>query len=99
MSILQEKKSANAKDGVNVDFAGEKIYPVFYRTFTFTTRVLIKASLSAIKKPPRKRRLFIWRRERDSNPRYPEVHTLSRRALSATQTPLRKGLINTRRLI
>jgi hypothetical protein len=25
MSILQEKKSANAKDGVNVDFAGEKI--------------------------------------------------------------------------
>jgi hypothetical protein len=41
----------------------------------------------------------IWRRERDSNPRYPEVHTLSRRALSATQTPLRKGLINTRRLI
>ena len=43
--------------------------------------------------------ISIWRRERDSNPRYPEVHTLSRRALSATQTPLRKGLINTRRLI
>ncbi|MFT6236882.1 MAG: hypothetical protein ACJATQ_000409, partial [Cellvibrionaceae bacterium] len=32
MSILQEQKSANAKDGVNVDFAGAKIYPVFCRT-------------------------------------------------------------------
>ena len=31
-----------------------------------------------------------WRRGRDSNPRYPfEVYTLSRRALSTTQTPLR----------
>jgi hypothetical protein len=30
------------------------------------------------------------RRGRDSNPRYPfEVYTLSRRALSTTQTPLR----------
>ena len=31
------------------------------------------------------------RRGRDSNPRYPfEVYTLSRRALSTTQTPLRE---------
>ena len=31
-----------------------------------------------------------WRRERDSNPRYAiNVYTLSRRALSTTQTPLR----------
>ena len=34
---------------------------------------------------------FIWRRERDSNPRYGvTVYTLSRRAPSATRTPLRK---------
>ena len=32
----------------------------------------------------------LWRREGDSNPRYAmNVHTLSRRALSTTQTPLR----------
>jgi hypothetical protein len=41
----------------------------------------------------------IWilnlRRGRDSNPRYPfEVYTLSRRALSTTQTPLRNGNAN-----
>ena len=31
-----------------------------------------------------------WRRERDSNPRYAiNVYTLSRRALSTAQTPLR----------
>ena len=33
---------------------------------------------------------IIWRRERDSNPRYAiNVYTLSRRAPSATRTPLR----------
>ena len=33
---------------------------------------------------------FVWRRERDSNPRYAiNVYTLSRRAPSATRTPLR----------
>ena len=33
---------------------------------------------------------LIWRRERDSNPRYAiNVYTLSRRAPSATRTPLR----------
>ena len=33
--------------------------------------------------------LYLLRRGRDSNPRYPfEVYTLSRRALSTTQTPL-----------
>ena len=35
--------------------------------------------------------LYLLRRGRDSNPRYPfEVYTLSRRALSTTQTPLRE---------
>ena len=34
------------------------------------------------------------RRERDSNPRYAfDVYTLSRRALSTTQTPLRFSLL------
>jgi hypothetical protein len=34
---------------------------------------------------------FLWRRETDSNPRYPfEVYTLSRRAPSTTRTPLQK---------
>jgi hypothetical protein len=37
MSILQEQKSSNATDGVNVDFAGAKIYRVFCRTFVLTT--------------------------------------------------------------
>ncbi len=40
-----------------------------------------------IRRSPLRRRR---RRGRDSNPRYPfEVYTLSRRALSTTQTPLR----------
>ena len=32
--------------------------------------------------------IYIWRRERDSNPRYVAVYTLSRRAPSATRPPL-----------
>ena len=32
----------------------------------------------------------IWRRERDSNPRYVSVYTLSRRAPSATRPPLQE---------
>ena len=32
-----------------------------------------------------------WRREWDSNPRYVSVHTLSKRALSASQTSLHKA--------
>ena len=32
----------------------------------------------------------IWRRERDSNPRYVAVYTLSRRAPSATRPSLRR---------
>ncbi len=35
--------------------------------------------------------ISIWRRERDSNPRYVAVYTLSRRAPSATRTPLQNG--------
>ena len=34
--------------------------------------------------------LSVWRRERDSNPRYLAVYTLSRRASSATPAPLPK---------
>ncbi len=34
-----------------------------------------------------------WRRGRDSNPRYLAVHTLSRRAPSATRTPLQQGAV------
>ena len=34
--------------------------------------------------------VFYWRRGRDSNPRYLAVHTLSKRARSATLTPLRE---------
>ena len=33
--------------------------------------------------------LIIWRRGWDSNPRYVAAHTLSKRAPSATRTPLR----------
>jgi hypothetical protein len=35
-----------------------------YSRYFVERRVFIKASLSAIKKPPKKRRLFVWRRER-----------------------------------
>ena len=43
--------------------------------------------------------LFVWRRERDSNPRYGvTVYTLSRRAPSTTRTPLRK-LLTARTLV
>ena len=36
--------------------------------------------------------IFVWRRERDSNPRYAiNVYTLSRRAPSATRTPLQES--------
>ena len=39
-----------------------------------------------------------WRRERDSNPRYAiNVYTLSRRALSTAQTPLRVACDSIRR--
>ena len=42
-------------------------------------------------KRPSRGAFTIWRRERDSNPRYAiNVYTLSRRAPSATRTPLRK---------
>ena len=44
--------------------------------------------LTTHKKTATKATVFKWRRGRDSNPRYREVHTLSRRALSTTQTPL-----------
>ena len=37
----------------------------------------------------RNREQTVWRRERDSNPRYVAVYTLSRRAPSTTRTPLR----------
>lgn len=39
------------------------------------------------------RRFVYWRRERDSNPRYVAVYTLSRRAPSATRTSLLKSLL------
>ncbi len=58
----------------------------------FAPRPLSDQSLRQIPKRPRHwRSLFgIWRRERDSNPRYAiNVYTLSRRAPSATRTPLR----------
>ena len=44
---------------------------------------------SGYKKTGKSRFLYIWRRERDSNPRYAiNVYTLSRRAPSATQPSL-----------
>ncbi len=42
------------------------------------------------KSPNSKGPFGIWRRERDSNPRYVTVYTLSRRAPSTTRTPLQK---------
>ena len=46
-----------------------------------------------IKKPPQGRLFHVWRRERDSNPRYAiNVYTLSRRAPSATQPSLQNWL-------
>ncbi len=41
-----------------------------------------------IKKPRAAGLFYIWRRERDSNPRYVSVYTLSRRAPSTTRTSL-----------
>ena len=58
--------------------------------------------LEAINKNARARRAFllIWRRERDSNPRYAiNVYTLSRRAPSAAQPPLRNLIFNTTRVL
>ena len=57
-----------------------------------TARLLIPTQLRINKKAPANYAgafLFIWRRERDSNPRYAiNVYTLSRRAPSATQPSL-----------
>ena len=52
-------------------------------------KVFMPATQSNIKSPLKNEWAFyIWRRRRDSNPRYRKVHTLSKRALSATQTLL-----------
>ena len=62
------------------------------RTLGAAHRGLNQTDLSArYQKGPALRSLSgIWRRERDSNPRYAiNVYTLSRRAPSATRTPLR----------
>ena len=46
------------------------------------------------KKSPDKGLFYMWRRERDSNPRYAvSVYTLSRRAPSTTRTPLREFIL------
>ncbi len=56
----------------------------------FDSRVQI-ISILIIKKAPKGAFLIIWRRERDSNPRYGStVYTLSRRAPSATRPSLLK---------
>ena len=49
---------------------------------------------SNIKKDNHLRLSYVWRRERDSNPRYAfNVHTISNRALSASQTSLQSKRI------
>ena len=62
------------------------------RTLLLRNGFFIYPTSSSDTKKPRDAGLFcIWRRERDSNPRYAiNVYTLSRRAPSATRTPLRK---------
>jgi hypothetical protein len=68
-------------------------FGVLRRCAACRTRVLIKASLSARHKKARLRGPFyVWRRGRDSNPRYAiNVNTISNRAHSTTLPPLRSG--------
>ena len=56
--------------------------------FDAALQIRRSATHADTKKPPPGRFFCIWRRERDSNPRYVAVYTLSRRAPSATRTPL-----------
>ncbi len=59
-------------------------------------RILIRSSPTAIqKKRPRSGPFYVWRRERDSNPRWAfDPYSLSRGAPSASRPPLRIGRIN-----
>ena len=61
-----------------------------FQTIFSNQRVLTKTSHTNKLKRAHKGPFLIWRRKRDSNPRYAiNVYTLSRRAPSTTQPPLR----------
>ena len=65
----------------------------FFRTLAAALPgALNPISSSDMKMPAQGGHFHIWRRERDSNPRYAiNVYTLSRRAPSATRTPLQRS--------
>ena len=86
--ILPAEISAGDGPDSAFRFLGSKTDPILHVSYPSPWNIV--ADFAAKRGENRKKQN--WRRGRDSNPRYLAVHTLSKRAHSATLTPLRKGM-------